>query len=434
MKDPQIEMMPLASLTAYDKNSRTHSPEQVKQIAASLREFGFTNPVLIDSSGGIIAGHGRVMAAESMGMVVVPCLRLAHLSEAQKRAYIIADNKLAENAGWDMDILRLELGELNEIGYDLDLLGFEAVELKDLLAFLDPNGGLTDENEVPEVPAEPITKPGDVWQLGRHRIICGSCTDADVVSLVLGGAKPHLMVTDPPYGVEYDASWRTKCGLSREGIAAGKVLNDDRADWREAWALFPGDVAYVWHASTFSPEVAASLESCRFERRALIIWAKSNFVISRGHYHHMHEPCWYVVKKGATAKWNGGRKKTTLWRFVDDLLHPGEEVFVRRAEAEVIHAISGDETTVWEIDKPLKSETGHSTQKPVECMRRPIQNNSKPGDAVYEPFSGSGTTIIAAEQTGRTCYAIELNPAYVDVAVKRWENFTGQTAVLEARQ
>jgi len=148
----------------------------------------------------------------------------------------------------------------------------------------------------------------------------------------------------------------------------------------------------------------------------------------------MHEPCWYVVKKGATAKWNGGRKKTTLWRFVDDLLHPGEEVFVRRADAEVIHAISGDETTVWEIDKPLKSETGHSTQKPVECMRRPIQNNSKPGDAVYEPFSGSGTTIIAAEQTGRTCYAIELNPAYVDVAVKRWENFTGQTAVLEARQ
>jgi len=192
MTDPQIEMMPLASLTAYDKNSRTHSPEQVKQIAASLREFGFTNPVLIDSSGGIIAGHGRVMAAESMGMVVVPCLRLAHLSEAQKRAYIIADNKLAENAGWDMDILRLELGELNEIGYDLDLLGFEAVELKDLLAFLDPNGGLTDENEVPEVPAEPITQPGDVWQLGRHRIVCGSCTDADVVSLLLGGGKAAL--------------------------------------------------------------------------------------------------------------------------------------------------------------------------------------------------------------------------------------------------
>jgi len=435
MNDPQIEMMPLASLTAYDKNSRTHSPEQVKQIAASLREFGFTNPVLIDSSGGIIAGHGRVLAAESMGMVVVPCLRLAHLSEAQKRAYIIADNKLAENAGWDMDILRLELGELNEIGYDLDLLGFEAVELKDLLAFLDPNGGLTDENEVPEVPAEPITQPGDVWQLGRHRIVCGSCTDAAVVSLLLGGAKPHLMVTDPPYGVEYDASWREKIhGNASVNCAKGKVLNDNIADWREAWALFPGDVAYIWHASSFAPVVAESLQVCGFELRNCIIWAKNQLVISRGHYHPQHEPCWYAVRKGKTAKWNGGRKKTTLWRFLDDILRTGEEVYARRVEAEVIHAISGDESTVWEIAKPLKSETGHSTQKPVECMRRPIQNNSKPGDAVYEPFSGSGTTIIAAEQTGRTCYACELSPAYVDVAVKRWENFTGQTAVLEARE
>lgn len=246
---------------------------------------------------------------------------------------------------------------------------------------------------------------------------------------------PHLMVTDPPYGVEYDASWRDEIkGNRAKGAAKGKVLNDDCADWREAWALFPGDVAYVWHASTFSSVVADSLLSCRFELRGQIIWAKSQLVISRGHYHPQHEPCWYAVKKGKTASWNGGRKKTTLWRHIDDILRPGEEVYVRRESAEVLSAISGDESTVWEIQKPLKSETGHSTQKPVECMRRPIENNSRPGDAVYEPFSGSGTTIIAAEQTGRTCYAIELNPAYVDVAVKRWEQFTGQTAVLEKNQ
>lgn len=198
--------------------------------------------------------------------------------------------------------------------------------------------------------------------------------------------------------------------------------------------LFPGSVAYVWHASVFSPEVAASLEACKFERRALIIWAKSNFAISRGHYHHMHEPCWYVVKKGATAQWTGGRKQTTLWRFVDDVVRPDEQIFIRRLDSLTIQAVSGDETTIWDIPKPMKSETGHSTQKPVECMRRPIQNNSKPGDSIYEPFSGSGTTIIACERTGRSCYAVELNPAYVDVAITRWENFTGQKAVLEARE
>lgn len=192
MNKPQIEMLPLASLTVYDRNSRTHSPEQISQIANSLREFGFTNPVLIDSSGGIIAGHGRVKAAESIGMDVVPCIRLAHLSEAQKRAYIIADNKLAENAGWDLDVLRIEVGDLNRIGFDLGLLGFDEVALKDLLSFIEPNGGLTDENDVPDVPDEPTTKLGDVWQLGRHRIICGSCTDVDVVSLLLGGGKAAL--------------------------------------------------------------------------------------------------------------------------------------------------------------------------------------------------------------------------------------------------
>jgi DNA modification methylase len=206
------------------------------------------------------------------------------------------------------------------------------------------------------------------------------------------------MVTDPPYGVEYDPAWRQRAGIAGAGTATGKVLNDDQADWREAWALFPGDVAYVWHAGLFAGTVADSLAACDFVLRSQIIWAKSQMVMSRGDYHWHHEPCWYAVRKGKTGHYAGDRKQTTLWQ----------------------------------IPKPAKSETGHGTQKPVECMRRPIENNSSPGQAVYEPFSGSGTTLIAAEMTGRSCHAIELNPAYVDVAVLRWQAFAGQQAVLEA--
>jgi DNA modification methylase len=242
---------------------------------------------------------------------------------------------------------------------------------------------------------------GDVWLLGKHRIVCGDSTDADTVAKCLNGVVLHLMVTDPPYGVEYDANWRNKAtrtdGSADGGRATGVVLNDDRADWRETWALFPGDVAYVWHAGLFAATVAESLEVCNFQLRSQIVWAKQQFAIGRGDYHWQHEPCWYAVRKGSKGYYDGGRKQSTLWQ----------------------------------IDKPQKSETGHSTQKPVECMKRPIENNSSPGQAVYEPFSGSGTTIIAGEMTGRSIHAIELNPAYVDVAVKRWQDFTGNQAVLE---
>ena len=230
-----------------------------------------------------------------------------------------------------------------------------------------------------------------------HRIACGSATDPVTVAAVLAGEEPHLMVTDPPYGVAYDPSWREEAGVAGGDYAKGTVLNDDRADWREAWALFPGDVAYVWHAGLFAGVVGDSLIAARFKLRSQIVWDKGQLVLSRGDYHWQHEPCCYAVREGKTGHWAGDRKQVT----------------------------------VWQIDKPRKSETGHSTQKPVDCMRRPIENNSEVGDGVYEPFSGSGTTIIAAEMTGRRCYAIELNPAYVDVAVKRWQEFTGKTAVLE---
>lgn len=396
----KIENIAIESLIPYARNSRTHSEEQVAQVAASIKEFGFTNPVLIDEQGGIIAGHGRTMAARKLGLAEVPCIRLSHLTEAQKRAYVIADNKLALNAGWDEKMLALEFKDLQDMGFDLELTGFGMGDIDELLAELDatPEGN-TKEDETPAVQAELVSKLGDVWSLGKHRIMCGDSTNGEQVKMLLGGGMPHLMVTDPPYGVEYDADWRNNArradGTPIAGHAVGKVLNDDRADWREAWALFPGEVAYVWHAGAFSHTVADSLVYCNFRLYALIVWGKNQMAIGRGHYHHKHEPCWYAVKKGGTGHWQGDRKQTTLWS----------------------------------IDKPTKSETGHSTQKPIECMRTPIENNSKAGDSVYEPFSGSGTTIIAAEQTGRICYAMELSPAYVDVAVRRWQQYTGKSAV-----
>ena len=400
MRPSDLEHRPVADLIPYARNSRTHSDAQVAQIAASIKEFGFTNPVLVDGQGGIIAGHGRVLAARKLKMTAVPVLVLDHLTDAQRRAYVIADNKLALNAGWDDDALRVEIEALTADGFDLALTGFDQAEIDALLA-PEPTQGLTDPDETPEPPADPVTVLGDVWIMGAHRIVCGDSTTVEAVDKVLNGVKPHLMVTDPPYGVKYDANWRNEAdranGKPYGASAVGKVENDEKADWREAWALFPGDVVYVWHAGIFAGVVAESLTACCFQIRSQIVWAKQQFAIGRGDYHWQHEPCWYAVRKGKPGHYDGGRKQSTLWQ----------------------------------IDKPQKSETGHSTQKPVECMKRPIENNSSPGQAVYEPFSGSGTTIIAGEMTGRCIHAIELNPAYVDVAVTRWQDFTGQTATLE---
>jgi DNA modification methylase len=389
-----VEYRPAASLIPYARNARTHSEAQVAQIAASIREFGWTNPILVDADNGVIAGHGRLLAARKLGMADVPVIVLAGLSEAQKRALVIADNKLAMNAGWDSDLLAIELGDLQGLGFDLALTGFDEDEL---LALMSPgNAGLTDPDDIPELPEQPVSVRDDVWIMGRHRLICGDSTDADDVAKVLAGVKPNLMVTDPPYGVEYDPAWRRKLGDGKD-LATGKVLNDDRADWREAWTLFPGDVAYVWHGGLHGAMVAASLEAAGFAIRSQIIWDKTRLVIGRGDYHWQHECNFYSVRKGRKGHWSGDRKQTTVW------------------------AISH-----------RKSASGHGTQKPVECMKRPIENNSSPGQAVYEPFCGSGTTIIAAEMTGRSCHAVELNPAYVDLAITRWQDFTGETATLEA--
>jgi DNA modification methylase len=389
----KVERRSVASLTPYARNARTHSPEQVDQIAASIREWGWTTPVLVDEEGGIIAGHGRVLAAQKLGIAEIPVMIAAGWTEAQRRAYVLADNKLALNAGWDNELLKVELQDLQSLGFEVPLIGFGDDELAALLA--DRSSGLTDPDEVPAAPIDPVSVLGDVWLLGKHRLVCGDSTTTESVAAALNGVEPHLMVTDPPYGVKYDPKWRAEAGVNKNTEKLGKVLNDDRADWREAWALFPGEVAYVWHAGLFAREVQDSLEACGFDIRSQIVWAKDRFALSRGHYHWQHEPCWYAVK--GKGHWSGDRSQATLWQIK-----------------------SRDDNGV-----------GHGTQKPVECMARPIRNNSSPGQAVYEPFSGSGTTIIAGEMEGRSVHAIELNPAYVDVGVERWQAFTGKTAKLE---
>ncbi len=388
----RIDHRPVEALVPYARNARTHSEAQVALIAGSIREYGFTNPVLVDGENGIIAGHGRVMAARKLGLATVPVIELAHLSEAQKRAYILADNRLAEQAGWDRDLLALEIADLKDLGIDAMDLGFEAADLDALFRSNAPDPR---EEATPEPPAVPVSRPGDLWVLGRHRLLCGDATKAADVARLLGDVRPHLLISDPPYGVNYDPDWRNRAGASATK-RTGKVLNDHRADWREAWALFPGDVAYVWHGALHATTVADSLEAIGFDIRAQIIWAKERLVLSRGHYHWQHEPCWYAVR--GQGHWCGDRTQTTLWQ---------------------IPSRDQDAATV------------HGTQKPVECMRRPMLNNSSPGQAVYEPFSGSGSSIIAAETTGRACLAMELDPAYVDVAVRRWEAFTGSAATLE---
>ena len=368
-------------------------------------------PVLVDEQSSIIAGHGRVLAARLLGLTEVPVMIAAGWTAAQKRAYIIADNQLTLNATWDLKLLSSELAGLKEWNFDLGLTGFSEEELAGLL---EQNPGLTDPDAVPDVPKQPVSVVGDLWCLGRHRLVCGDATNRDSVELALGGVKPHLMVTDPPYGVNYDPAWRQRAGVGSGGAATGTVQNDDRADWQPAWRLFPGHVAYVWHGGLHCGVVADSLDAVGLKLKAQIVWVKTRPVLSRGHYHWQHEPAFYVVKDGQPDD----------WRF--DQEHEVAAYASRGGEAAGWHG-NRKQSTVWFIEH-LKNTTGHGTQKPVECMKRPIENNSSPGQAVYDPFVGSGTTIIAAEMTARSCHAIEIDPAYVDVAVVRWQDFTGREA------
>jgi len=390
----RLEFWPVERLVPSPRNARTHSDAQVAEIAGSIRAFGFSNPILVGDDHDVVAGHGRLAAARLLGLTEVPVIRLCGLTELQRRQLTLADNRIALNAGWDLEMLRLELQDLSALGADLSGLGFTKQELATALA-PGVTGGLTDENDTPEVAESSVSVPGDVWCLGAHRIACGDSTQAPVVQTLFGSLEPRLMVTDPPYGVNYDPAWRHRIGVNKSS-RVGKVRNDEQADWQDAWALFPGSIAYVWHGALHATTVAESLVRHGFVIRAQIVWAKERLVIGRGDYHWQHEPCWYAVRK--KGNWTGDRKQTTLWAIP-----------------------SGGQDT----------ETIHGTQKPVECMRRPMLNNSATGEAVYDPFLGSGTTLIAAETIGRVCLGIELDPLYIDVAIRRWQAFTGKAATLQ---
>jgi DNA modification methylase len=390
----RVEYWPIEKLKRYELNPRKND-KAVDRIRASIREFGFAVPILAKSNGEVIDGDLRLKGALAEKMRELPVIPCDGWTDAQVKAFRLLVNRSVTWAEWDEDKLALELREIREADFDLSLTGFEEEELARLLAAQDATDGLCDEDAAPPAPQTPTSKLGDLWLLGPHRLLCGDSTDQQTVSRVLGSVKPTLLVTDQPYGVQYDPEWRKRAGVNNSN-RMGKVRNDDRADWREAWTLFPGDVAYVWHGALHASTVADSLESCGFEIRSQIVWAKPSLVMGRGHYHWQHEPCWYAVR--GKGHWNGDRKQSTLWHIEN-----------RNQDAETVH----------------------STQKPVECMRRPIVNNSSPGQAVYEPFSCSGTTIIACEKEARIALAIELEPAYVDVAVTRWQNFTGKQAVLE---
>jgi DNA modification methylase len=386
----RIEYWSLARLIPYARNARTHSDAQVAEIAGSIRAFGFSNPILVGEGGDIIAGHGRLAGARQLGLAEVPVIVLKNLTEIQRRQLVLADNRIAQNAGWDAAMLNLELAELSFLAADLSVLGFSEKELAAALSAHAP--GLTDEDLIPAFADIAVSQTGDIWCLGAHRVACGDCTDGALVASLFSGQKPQLMVTDPPYGVEYDPAWRHRLGLNKSA-KRGKIKNDENADWSAAWTLFPGEIAYVWHGALRATIVAESLFKSGFTIRAQIIWAKERLVMSQGDYHWQHEPCWYAVRK--KGNWTGDRKQTTLWQIP-----------------------TGNQDV----------ETKHATQKPVECMRRPIVNHSNPGQAIYEPFLGSGTTLIAAQSTNRVCLGVEIDPLFVDVAIRRWEAFTGETA------
>jgi len=389
-------------LIPYARNSRTHSEEQVTQIASSIREFGFTNPIIVDEKNNIIAGHGRILAANKLKIKDVPCVVVTGWTEAQKKAYVIADNKLALNAGWDEKMLSLEFDELQELGFDLSLTGFSGDEILALKP-LEEVVGLTDEDDVPEAPEVPKTVLGDIWLLGDHRLMCGDSTSIDAVDKLMDGQKPNTMVTDPPYGVNLDQSWRDKA-LGSKALGKGNAMlvdNDDKADWTEVWSLFEGNVAYVWHASSFTDVVMQSLRNAGFEPSQQIIWNKSVMVMGRSDYHFKHEPCWYAIRKGQNHNWKGDRKQTTIW----DAAPPN-------------HIMGGSK----------EEKTSHPTQKPAILYEKAYLNHTNPGEYVYEPFGGSGTSVVVCEKLGRRSLTMELDPKYCDVIIKRWQDFTGKKA------
>ena len=394
----QIERRPIGSLIPYARNSRTHSDAQIQQLAASMREWGWTNPVLVDEAGGIIAGHGRVLAAQRLQISEVPVIVASGWTDAQKRAYVIADNKLALNAGWDADVLADELASLRDGGFDLDLVGFDADELDGLLGDDDESDGLTDPDETPEPPAQPVTRTGDVWVMGQHRLRCGDSTSAADMAALMGGGMADVWITDPPYNVDYTGKTKGAMKIAGDSMPA----TDFRAFLANAFTcardvMKPGASFYIWHSDVEGYNFRCACADVGLRVRQCLIWKKHAMVLGRQDYHSLHEPCLYGWKDGAGHLWASDRKQTTVLEF----------------------------------DRPMRN-ADHPTMKPVALIEYQLLNNTKGGDVLLDSFGGSGTALIAAEKNGRIARLMEIDPRYCDVIVRRWQDFTGQQAQLES--
>jgi DNA modification methylase len=392
MREWHTETRLIADLKPYHKNPRKLSDKQFKDIQASIAKFGLTDKPLVQPDGTIIGGHQRIKVLKKMGYKEIPVLVAdPALDEKEIEEAVIRHNK---NTGeWDFDILANAWEMDNLIEWGFEPTDFPEIEI------IEPADEEEEETLEPADDKDAITQLGDIYELNEHRLVCGDSTLPEYVDKCLNGAEPILMVTDPPDGVEYDPSWRKDIkGKHGAAKALGKVQNDDKVNWSLAWYLFPGSVAYVWHAGKYCAEVEKSLTDSEYEIISQIVWVKQHFSLSRGDYHWQHEPCWYAIKKGHKHNWQGARDQSTTWE-ISNL-----NCFGKSKE-------DGEE------------RTSHSTQKPIECMARPIRNNTAKGEGVYDPFLGSGTTLIAAEQNGRSCYGIELSPAYCDIIVNRWINY-----------
>lgn len=387
-KKEQFKLVDIDKLVPYARNARTHSPEQILQLRASIREFGFVNPVLIDDAFNVLAGHGRIMAARAEGIKEVPCVFVSHLTEAQKRAYILADNRIALNAGWDMELLRVELEELRDLDFDLDLTGFDENEITELFNDSDDTEVEDDDFDLTAALEEAaFVLPGDVWTLGRHRLICGDATDAGTVKKLMDGRKANLVLTDPPYNVSFES-------------ASGLKIKNDSMKGEQFYAflfsafhnladnLESGGSAYIFHADTEGENFRRAFREAGFHLSGTCIWAKDSFVMGRSPYQWQHEPILYGWLKTGTHKWYAGRSEATIWNF----------------------------------SKP-KRNADHPTSKPLDLLAYPIKNSSQPNGIVLDTFGGSGSTLIACEQSDRLCLMLEVDEKYASVILRRYAEF-----------
>ena len=397
---------PVADLIPYARNSRTHNEEQIAQIMASIKEFGFTNPILIGSDNVIIAGHGRLLAAQRLGLTEVPVICLPDLTETQRKALVIADNKIALNAGWDEEMLALEMAELSEADFDLDLLGFNPDELAEIQHLgEDQTQGNTDDDEVPEAPIEPITKHGDIWILGKHKLLCGDTTMFDDVQKLMEGDVADMVFTDPPYNVNYGSTMKDSIRYHAGTLGGRKIMNDNLGDGFPQFLtdslsnllMFCQGAAYVCMSSSELHTLYSAFIAAGGKWSTFIIWAKNTFTLGRADYQRQYEPILYGWNADKPHYWCGDR----------------------------------DQSDVWEYNKPVKNDL-HPTMKPVELVERAVLNSSKSGDIVLDGFGGSGSTLIACEKNNRKARLMELDPKFCDVIVKRWEEYTGRKAELLA--